>query len=329
MEEGLSPSVFRRLAFIRYLYELAVRQSRLPEPIGAAALLMFHDAAELFLQLACEHLDSGASKPDFMDYWALIERKLPPGTQLLQKESMRRLNRARVALKHHGNLPSTVDLEAFRATATNFFADNMPIVFGLQLADVSLTEFVQPEEARQRLNNAEQDMARGDVDSVRKNAAVAFHIMLNDYERRKRHRYTSPFIFTNQLRYTSSFRTRSPFYSPSPSQADAALFRQLEALERDHFQFVDDVKRTLATMEQAIRVLAFGIDYRRYSLFRMLTGPVFTALGGAIHTDVPDRSTSEEEARFCIDFVIEVAMTLRDFDYTSATHNSESVSYQD
>lgn len=50
----------RRLAFIRYLYLVGERQSRHPEPFGSAALLTFHDAVELFLQLASEKLDASS-----------------------------------------------------------------------------------------------------------------------------------------------------------------------------------------------------------------------------------------------------------------------------
>lgn len=98
-------TVIKRLAFIKYLYKLAVDQSKRPEPLCSASILTFHDAIELFLQLASEHLNVGKQQPSFMEYWDLISQKLS-NQELTQKESMRRLNRARVALKHHGTLPS-------------------------------------------------------------------------------------------------------------------------------------------------------------------------------------------------------------------------------
>jgi len=52
-------TIIKRLAFIKYLYKLAVDQSRRPEPLCSASILTFHDAVELFLQLASEHLDVG------------------------------------------------------------------------------------------------------------------------------------------------------------------------------------------------------------------------------------------------------------------------------
>jgi len=81
---------------------------------------------ELFLQLAAEHLGARTPPDKFMDYWKLVEPKIPKGGPT-QKLSMARLNKARVSLKHHGTLPSKLDIEAFRASTTSFFEERTPI----------------------------------------------------------------------------------------------------------------------------------------------------------------------------------------------------------
>lgn len=159
---GLDHHKMRRLAFVRYLYETAVSQSHAPAPLKCASILTMHDAAELFLQLACEHLNVGAQQPSFMDYWDLLNKKLDSG-ELAQKESMRRLNKARVALKHSGTLPSDLDVEAFRATATSFLQDNTPLVFGVEFDGVSLAEYVNPESSRTILKEAQDAIAAGEI----------------------------------------------------------------------------------------------------------------------------------------------------------------------
>jgi hypothetical protein len=45
----LEESIVRRLAFIKYLYAVAIEQSKRPEPLCSASILTFHDAIELFL----------------------------------------------------------------------------------------------------------------------------------------------------------------------------------------------------------------------------------------------------------------------------------------
>jgi len=136
----------RRLAFIKYLYQVAVEQSQRLEPLCSTSILTFHDAIELFLQLASEYLDVGKGRPSFMEYWEILAStsKLPEGV-LIQKESMRRLNKARVALNHHGILPSKLGIEAFRASVTNFFEENTPLIFDIKFSEISLIELVRYE----------------------------------------------------------------------------------------------------------------------------------------------------------------------------------------
>lgn len=201
----LDQTTVTRLAFIKYLYQTGVSQSHAPSPLSCASLLTMHDAVELFLQLSSEHLNAGTGHPGFMDYWDILNPRLAP-KELEQKESMRRLNKARVALKHHGTFPSDLDIESFRASTTNFFQDNTPLVFGVALDDISLIEFVNPESSRQKLKDAQGQIQSGDTLAALDNIALAFIEMIADYEDRKRNQYhMSPFYFGQSMTFLSSF----------------------------------------------------------------------------------------------------------------------------
>ena len=50
----LSTETMRRLAIVKYLYTQALEQERKGDPLAGLALLPFHDAVELFLQVAAE-----------------------------------------------------------------------------------------------------------------------------------------------------------------------------------------------------------------------------------------------------------------------------------
>ena len=91
---SLSKDTTQRLAFIKYLLNVAVGQSHQPEPLAAASILTFHDSIELLLQLACEHLDvSTKMNIGFMEYWGALKPNIS-GSGLTQKESMKRLTKA-------------------------------------------------------------------------------------------------------------------------------------------------------------------------------------------------------------------------------------------
>lgn len=297
---AIDHTVIKRLAFIKYLYQTAVSQSHAPAPLNCASILTMHDAVELFLQVASEHLNSGAPQPGFMDYWDLLNKKLSP-RELEQKESMRRLNKARVALKHHGTFPSNLDIEAFRASSTNFFQDNTPIVFNLNLADVSLIEFVNPDSSRQKLKDAQVDTLNGDTLAALDKIALAFAEMIADYENRKRVGYQgSPFYFGKNLTFLNRFHMGLDF---SDKIGD----------------FVDSVKESIEAMQDAIKILALGLDYRKYSKYKQLTPNITRVLSGDWifqRRFNENQKPTKEDTIFCINFVIESALALSEFDYT-------------
>jgi len=124
-----------RRRMIKYMYNIGLQQSHGPEPLCSIALLSFHDSAELFLHLSSEYLNSGGNDLSFMKYFDFINQKLPDGKEIAQKESMRRLNKARVSLKHNGTLPAKIELDAFRSTISFFFfEENCRLIFGMCLA---------------------------------------------------------------------------------------------------------------------------------------------------------------------------------------------------
>jgi len=283
-----------------------VEQSEKPEPLCSASILIFHDAIELFLQLASEYLDVGKAQPSFLEYWDLLSQKLRDH-ELTQKESMRRLNKARVALKHHGTLTSKLDIEAFRASATNFFKENAPIVFDILFSDISLIELVQCEDARSSLKKAEEELKDNKIEDALDKTAVAFAQLIDDYESRKRDRFgRSPFFFGESMTHLSSFHMG----------IDRAGKSELGQLA----EFIDNAKETIEALQNAVKILSLGIDYRRYVKFRLLTPYVYRMFDGHYlirrnqwgSRGIP----TAEDVQFCIDFVIESAITLQEFDFS-------------
>jgi hypothetical protein len=292
----LDKNIVKRLAFIKYLYEIAIEQSQKPEPLGSASILTFHNAIELFLQLASEYLGIGKKEPSFMEYWEILASKLPAGMPT-QKESMRRLNRARVALKHHGILPSKLDIEAFRASATNFFEENTPPIFDTEFSEISLIDLVQCEETKNSLKEAIQLMKQSKIEESLDKVAIAFAQLIDDYENRKRGQFG-----------------RSPFF----------FGESLTRWEHSSFQDVDEVIKSIEALQDAVKIISLRIDYRRYAKFRLLTPNIVRSMDGTyIVFKMPHGSKATptvEDFQFCIDFVIESSITLTEFDFSIEKH---------
>lgn len=174
-------STARRLAFIRYLYEEAVRQAEQPEPMCVTSVLTFHDGVELFLVLACEHLDVGKKSMDFLAYWEELNRKLPDGG-LTQKKAMSRLNEARVGLKHHGNMPARSAVQEYSYITSLFFEENTPTVFGVEFGNLSMLYLVRVLTVRAELEQAEELREQGDLEKAVGKVAVAFYQLLERHK---------------------------------------------------------------------------------------------------------------------------------------------------
>lgn len=311
----LEQTVVRRLAFIKYLHELGVSQSFMPEPANASSVLIFHDSIELFLQLASEILNVGKRQPNFMEYWEILSPKIPSG-DLPQKESMRRLNKSRRSLKHDGTLPSQLDIDSFRAITGAFFAEAMPLIFTLEFDDLSLIDFVEAAQPRNNLKEAASLIADNDFGGSVTKAAIAFHQLIDDYEKRKRSTYgRSPFYFGPHFPLVDSF-FMGLGHGSSPLLASQEFRQQLG-------QFIDGVKESLEAIQDAIRILAMGIDYPRYSRFRTLTPSIRGPFQGEYSVGRVAEGLDSEDAQFCIDFVIEAALKLQEFDWSISGENGE------
>lgn len=274
----------KRLAFIKYLYSVGVEESRRAEPFCWASILTFHDAIELFLALASEFLDLDIRLRDikFMEYWSLLNPILQEKGKgaLTQKMAMEKLNKARVDFKHYGNPPSKSSIEDFRASATNFFEENTSIVFNVDFSDISLIELVECETARRSLEEAQEKINENKIEDSLDKVALAFAHLIDDYESRKRDEYG-----------------RSPFSLDKPLG-------------------FDDVTRSIEAFQDAVKILSLGLDYRRYAKFKLLTPIVLRIPGGNYQIQrVRQNIKTKEDVQFCIDFVIESAIALQEFDF--------------
>jgi len=296
-----SHDILRRLAFIRYLYLIAAEQSHQPEPLSSASILGFHDSVELFLQLASEQLNVGKANAGFMDYWALIDPKTSLGG-MSQKESMRRLNSARVSLKHHGTLPSASSIEGFRASTTNFFEDNTLIVFGLAFSEISMTDLVTFEPARRTLKQAELLLAQEDHDGAMGKIAVGFEQLVDHTVK----------IFHDRF-------GRTPFYFPTDFAFDKSFHRNknpLDPLEQGRFE--DKLMKAVNGMQKPIQIMSLGLDYGRYAQFHLLTPSVRKISDSRYKVQVTDgingsinRHPTKGACDFCLQFVIASAIRLQ------------------
>lgn len=284
MTAPLRPGEARRLAFIKYVLTLGKEQSQRSEPNCAVALLHIHDGVELLLQLAAERLDVRVDRnTPFLGFWPILGNAL--GRDLPHHGAMKRLNEARVGLKHHGHLPSRVDVRDLVEAAASFVRDIAPSVFGLAWDDVSQADFIHSERARGFVKEAEESFARAELDACRIACRKAYETLMTEY---------SPFRKeSDSIHAQMPYEILATFGTPAQSPLEWIMIE-------------------LTTLRQEVGALATGLDPRRVKYFVDTTPIVAHSANWKWHVvEVVKRPpATTAEAEFCLEFVLDAAMKI-------------------
>lgn len=302
-------NTLERLAFIKYLYNVAVEQSRMPEPMCWTSILTFHDAIEMFLQLVCVKLSIDTKNLQFMLYWKEIQ-KHEKGYDLTQKVSCEQLNTARVNFKHHGTPPARLAIEGYRATATNFFNENTQIVFGMSFSELSLLYIVGDPEIKSLLHEAENFINERDYEKAIEKIVRSFKLTIK-----------------KTLHFEKSVYYKDPF-------------KLIELPYPDEFGIVESVKKSIEPLITSVKLLCLGIDYKKYAKYYSLSpdeNEYGCKDGVKLFYDFPSTKESTsisncqaripnyEETIFCFNFVIESYIIINEFDIRLNEYKDPSI----
>jgi hypothetical protein len=298
-------SIMERLVFIKYISQKAEEQSYAFYPASQLSILMFHDAIELFLVLAYEEVGgTKTTQINFMEYWDLIYGKSKK--LVTQKSSISKLNDARIQLKHKGNLVHEVDIEKFRVNAMNFFTENSKLIFNLDFLELSLIDLVNNSLAKRRLKRSYELLNENKLKDSLLASTEAFYTILDEYENKKVGPFgDSPFDFSSSMNHMSSFRLRI-------KNSKVPEIKEIS-------KFVDTTKKTIESMGNALKIISLGIDYKKYAKFRILTPERVKIESGPskyyFNQSQMINGIKKEDVEFCIDFVIETALIIQEFDF--------------
>lgn len=293
----------KRLALIKKLFLIGVRQSEQNEIVACFSILSFHDSIEMFLRLLAEKKDVNSSKLDFMKYWDKIE-----GIGL--KESMRSLNDLRKNLKHKGIIPAKSEVNSSKTNACEFFRQNCKKFFSTNFESLSLVELIENVDIRKQLRIAQENLFSSKYEDCIKECAYAFDDLLYSFEENKYRWGSSPFNFGRSLDYFGN-----------------NFFNQAQPFETGKLnEFADAVSESISCLQKAMRIISLGIDYKEYSKFITLTPEVKRSSFGRRLDDVYGKKIwSEQNCQFCIDFVIDTALVFEESDYDLSSLEEHSL----
>lgn len=290
--------IVRRLTIIKYLYSIGIQQSYQFESVAGLSVLSFHDSAEMFLLLSAENKNIRTDKVEFMKFWDLIP-------ELTLKESMKNLKNLRVAVKHRGQFPSKSDIEASRTTITQFFDQNTESQFGIKFNEISLADLVSYEEVRKILKQAESEYDQKEYFCALVSTRKAFDKLLSDYNDSKCYPHS----------YHSSFEIGK--------KVGKDYQRLIGTDSKSGARWFQEVTETSNALREALKLLVLGIDFRKYTFFKAVTPymNLYVTKDGADYSVEPKEMYEqrhilrEEDCLFCINFVIDSALKLQEFDF--------------
>jgi len=244
----------------------------------------------------------------FMEYWKQLDKTVP--VMQGHQKTMEKLNRLRVDLKHHGIIPHKMETEACRVNVASFMDVVVSAVFGTEIEKVSMVDVIQNEKAKSKLVEATRSLDQNEISKALLNIAIGFQELIRDYEDKRAEYYRkAPFDFP-----------RDEFLRSSANYL----------INEEH----KDVVERIISLQNAIKIMALGIDYQRYTRFRSMTPEVESdGKGGwepsfyfqAILKDQADRNDyrlpTKAESQFCFDFVIEVAIRLQELKVQIGSEN--------
>lgn len=289
--------IIRRLAIVKYLYNLGVQQSMQVDIVAGFSILSFHDCAEMFLLLVAENKGMKAEE-GFMNYW----NKIP---ELTLKESMRVLKDRRVNIKHKGLFPSKSDIEISRITMADFLTQNTKIQFGLDFSSVSISSLISYNKVKEYIDVAEEYLVKNDFYNCLVNAKIAFMELLASYDYCKRGKYHINSI----VNVGSEIGNEYQKFIGHDEKFGERWFR--------------DVSETTNRIREILKITALGIDYRKYAFFEYITPEtnVYWNNSGHEYHSIPKEyyenrfNLRVSDCHFCINFVIDSALKLQEFDY--------------
>lgn len=303
----IDPSVMRRLAFIRQLFQQGITQSGLPEPLNATAVLSVHDASELLLVVIADQLKASLPKhTTFMDYWRQLEpSRFAGGVVLPARQRMERLNELRNGLKHNGVMPSIPAVNDACADARSFLEDATLLVFGMTFEAIDMAEVIPQAPVRDKVRAATTAETAGNRNEAMGLLVEAYESLFR-IEPGQQPRLGQP--GGRALSTTMSEREiRATLVQPPDSQIRRPAGATPDRLGRQIGQVTEIAQAT----QRAVRVMALGTDYWQFDRFEKLTPTRVYYIDGHVEVrEPPGYAPSQEEFGFCRQFIISAALRM-------------------
>jgi hypothetical protein len=301
-----APAIMSRLAFVRLFFQQGIDQSRQPDPLNVGSVLTLHDTTELFLQLVAEHRRVNLPRfVHFHEYWKLLDpARGPNGVALSGERPMNRLNDLRAAFKHYGTMPSTAAISQACADVRAFLEVNTLTVFGIAFDTIDMAEVIPQAGVRDKVRAATTAADNDDLTEAMCLLAEAYDELFG---------IPGPGDPSGFARFGDTVMTVAE-YDIAAALRPAPNDRTRRPVGADHRHLASAIAKLMdaaSEMQNAMRVMALGIDYRQFARFKKLTPSILYFMTGRTERRVrPDYLPTHTDFEFCRQFLINAALRI-------------------
>jgi len=253
------------------------------------AIHHFDFAIEMFLKAIGAELKADI-KPglNFEKTWEVVNKKYfeKYGEELILKNEIKNLRRARNNVQHNAMVPSSEDLESFEAYTIAFFDHILNKIYRCSLSDIKLIEMIKCEKLAEYMNKAQE--------------------MLN------REKYTISVLYSSEaFTYAEALAMKMLM----GMDTNFGVTHSTSHLNSQNSEDIENIIKELNSLHEKIALLALNIDYSKYMKFikkkiptyhywddgtliveHLLSEPVFGTI---------EELRSKEDAEFCYNFVLD------------------------
>jgi hypothetical protein len=264
--------------------------------VVAEAILRLHDSIEIF-QIAVLNT-IGAKHASTTDFWQKVKEK--KGIDLPFQNEYKAFSGVRNSFKHDAVLGDVAEMRAVSTFILSFFNHVSEHVLGIDFSKVSLADVVENLEVREQIKHGELAIASGDYATAVSSVAKAFAVLIGE-----RYAELPPYLIS----CLSLFRHEKVRSGDIVSKIEKDLRHQTvtgltELLKR--------LQEQIDELREIVDMLVWGMDLQRYKRFKYLTPIVNRASSGVMDLiPVHSLSVSEEDAHFCLEFVLDTALNIQ------------------
>jgi hypothetical protein len=276
------------LVLAKYLFQKGENSLNQSDSMACGlAISLFQDAAEIIIWTIAKELDAHVKDQEpFANLWDKI-REAPKNKErkeLPLKPKMLELNKIRVSFKHYGVPPEPSLGQKYMLYTEEFLRISIRTFFNKELDEVSMADLVRDEQTKKYIKEAEDQLNKNCFDKAVVACAKAeskifapFNSLLPE--------------FSNKLTHYA------PIFNRNYKDAAKSLLQNIE--------FYFDRLRMIGFASMA------NINMGDYLRFKSIIPSISWFANGSSQTYHRKNDYQEEEARFCIRFILDCALAVQ------------------